>query len=538
MSEELADLRLVDAHMRASYVRKEKLAAYVLRIGQAIGWRSDEFVAMAVDAVLAGQTEQALASWEFHETASELADPLGRRLDIDPPVEKMIGAATHAGTPLETVYRRPARIMSEALLSGASQAVAEVRAARTAASLVDTDMSMAALGADHTHALADLRVVGYRRVPNSGACKWCRYIATQRYKVGDLRPAHEYCNCGTREIYGKRDPGPILNKKELERIQREGIPTKYGSGKATKKANKKLVEKAPLGPPPPVSIPSPKLAIPDAPKKPRPDYSKAKDRDEIAKLWGEAHPGFEMLPGGWDTKTARFAAETMEDLVERFPISDEMPLFEWGNIRDVYGSNYKIKRGVQGLARANPVIWDLDAERWVVSPRGYRQSGRIGVATASTKSPKIAEHGKSVGHWSTGEQGSVLVHEYGHHVGYEAELALLRRETLGGNVHPTRGTNYANKKPLIGGNRTAGELWEEAVSQRISDTFGDGSRVRFSSLHATIRDELSDYATTNGREVMAESFAEVFLKGDEARPLARAIVDLALELAEEGRNYR
>jgi hypothetical protein len=211
-----------------------------------------------------------------------------------------------------------------------------------------------------------------------------------------------------------------------------------------------------------------------------------------------------------------------------------MPVFEWGEIRSVYPRK-KIKRGVQGLARANPVSYDQAAGRWEVTPLGYGNSGRIGVATGSTKSAEIAEHGKKVGHWSTGDQRSVIVHEYGHHVGYEAELALLRRETLAGNVNVRPGADVNRR---ITGNSTGGDLWEEAVTQRLSEVFGDGSRVSFRSLAPTIREELSDYATTNGREVMAEAFAEVFIAGEDARPLARAVVDLALELAEEGKSLR
>lgn len=530
MSETLADLRLLDSHMRETYRRKESVSKGVLRAAEALGIMSEEFVAVAVDLVLAGQTAQALATWELHETAAELADPLGRRLDIDPPVDRMIGAETHNGTPLETVYRRPARVLQEAVLAGAPYALAEAKAKREVVSLVDADMSVAGRRADEIHGKVDLRVVGYRRVPNSGACKWCRYIATQRYKTGNLRDAHEYCNCGTREIFGKRDPGPILNKRELARIKAEGVPKKYGSG-ATKKANRRLAANAPVAPSPKLSAPTPKLAVPDPPKARRGDYSNAKTTDDVVREWSRAHPESEFVPGGWKVKDARRTAEVMEDLYERFPLADENRIAVWGNIREVYPRK-KISRGVQGLAQSQPSVYNRDLGVWEWKPVQRYGDARLGVTTQSvTKGEAMAREGKKIGHWSTDHGDAVLVHEYGHHVGYEAEMTLLRRNM-------PEGRPAVVKTVAIQGNRDSKEMFAQAVSDRLSREFGDGGPTRFSDWTTTIRTELSDYATTNGREAMAEAFAEVALLGDEARPLSKTIVDLALELIEEGKALR
>jgi hypothetical protein len=228
MTERLADLRLVDSHMRTTQARKEVLSAYLVRLGRTFGFGSADFVSGAVDAVLAAQTQQALATWEMLTTAARIADPLGRDLDIgELPLDVLIGSATHAGTPLETVYRRPG-LVAEELAAALGAEVAQSRAERTVVELVDSDVSVAARNTEYVHGKTDLRVVGYRRVPNAGACSWCRYIATQRYTIGTLAPAHTSCGCGTREIFGRRDPGQILLKDELARIKEEGVPIKYG----------------------------------------------------------------------------------------------------------------------------------------------------------------------------------------------------------------------------------------------------------------------------------------------------------------------
>lgn len=531
MSETLADLRLLDAHMRATYDRKSRVSGLVLRAARTFGFGSPDFLEVAVDAVLAGQTEQALATWELHETASELADPLGRRLDVDPPLDVMVGAAAHDGTPLETVYRRPGSLLAELAVEGVVAEIAQARAERMAVELVDVDLAVAGRNAEAVHAVADLRVVGYRRVPNGGACDWCRYIATQRYTVGNLAPAHAHCGCGTREIYGKRDPGPVLNRRELERIKRDGVPKRAGSRKASaRRANRKIDVGAPL---PTV----PKLdAVPDVPKiadptpKIRPDYSTAKNRDEVVRLFEDAHPGVRFEAANWDTKTARFAAETFEDLDARFPLSDETAIRVFGELKSVYPERRKWKRGVGGMARAN--VYDFDPETGAFSVT--RNGGNLGVGTKTIKTDADAALAKREGWWSTGRQEAVIVHEYGHHVGYEAELALLRR-----NVDEVARRRRAVAPGVpIKWNAVGGELWQEELAKMISREFGDGGPASFGEFVPTLRRELSEYGASNGREAMAEAFAEVALEGDGARPMAKKIVELALALVEEGKSYK
>ena len=218
--------RLMRAHMTASYDRGEKIADAVARLLGEFGY-TDEFVEEAVETVLAGQFEQAGATWAYLVEAAEIADPLGRSIDVDVPFEKMVGSSTHDGTPLEVVYRKRSAVLFADLIgsgvgrtSAAESVIGEIRL--TASS----DVATAGRKAEQTYGLTDRRVTGWKRVPNATACRWCRYIATQLYSREDLAPAHRGCGCGTRAVYGDV-PGNIVDREALAEIKADGVPKNY-----------------------------------------------------------------------------------------------------------------------------------------------------------------------------------------------------------------------------------------------------------------------------------------------------------------------
>ena len=221
----MSEAALIDAHMRSSYDRQARTGAYLARVGETIGY-GDEFVSEAVDTVLAAQVDQAGATWSYLEETGLLADPLGRTLGVDPPLDEMVGAATHAGTPLETVYRRPGKLLAE--LEELDVPDAAARVAGEVDLLASSDVAQAGRQAEQTYGNLDKRVVGWRRVPNVGACDFCRLIATQRYKKRDLAPAHRSCHCGTAAIHGDVDPGQVIDRKELDRLNAKGPQKRYG----------------------------------------------------------------------------------------------------------------------------------------------------------------------------------------------------------------------------------------------------------------------------------------------------------------------
>lgn len=70
-----------------------------------------------------------------------------------------------------------------------------------------------------------LQIVGYRRVVSAGACDWCRLVSTQRYHTaqtasfGHGRGKHHNCHCTVVAIFGKRDPGRVINRTRLAEIK-------------------------------------------------------------------------------------------------------------------------------------------------------------------------------------------------------------------------------------------------------------------------------------------------------------------------------
>ena len=224
----MTDYLLLDAHMRTSADRQARLGAYVARLGEAIGYDSDEFVA---DAVLVGQADQAAASWAYLSAAGEAFD--GEVLGVDLPVDKMIGAATHAGTPLETVYRRPAKLAAELRAAGLPEAEVLKRVGAEVELLASSDVAVSGRKAEQVYLDVDRRVIGSNRVPNAGACEFCRLIAQQDYNLKQLAPAHRGCKCGTAPRFRQVKPGDdIVDEKAVKRYEDSGVPLRRASRKA------------------------------------------------------------------------------------------------------------------------------------------------------------------------------------------------------------------------------------------------------------------------------------------------------------------
>jgi hypothetical protein len=230
-----------DAHMTTSYDRAQRVGLAVARLGAVFGWESDDFVEEAVALVLAGQIEQVLSTWSYLADSVELLDPFERILDVDAPVDVLVGSATHDGTPLEMVYRRPGILAADLTAEGLASSLVRSRVESEVVLMASADVSVAGRKAEQAYGLVDRRVVGTRRVPNVGACKWCRHIATQRYKKERLAPAHRGCACGTEPIVAPGGPGRVADPVALAEIKANGVPTRYGQRQAdARQANRAI----------------------------------------------------------------------------------------------------------------------------------------------------------------------------------------------------------------------------------------------------------------------------------------------------------
>jgi hypothetical protein len=110
-------------------------------------------------------------------------------------------------------WTRPMVAARTAASKGLSFREAVAQGARQAASLARTDVGLASRAASSQAMAVTDGVEGYRRVPEPGACAFCRLIATNRYGMADLAPAHTNCSCGVVPIFDDADPGAVISAK-------------------------------------------------------------------------------------------------------------------------------------------------------------------------------------------------------------------------------------------------------------------------------------------------------------------------------------
>jgi hypothetical protein len=127
------------------------------------------------------------------------------------------------GVDIADVLERPFVTMRTALADGATLDRAREIAGARASQFAATDPMLSARAASSEAMQITRDVVGYRRVPDSGACSFCRLAATQRYRDGDLMPMHTSCGCSVAPIVGDRDPGQIIDRENLRQLKADGV---------------------------------------------------------------------------------------------------------------------------------------------------------------------------------------------------------------------------------------------------------------------------------------------------------------------------
>lgn len=126
-------------------------------------------------------------------------------------------AGLRNGTPLEVVYQRP--VITARRVAGERGLDAALRVARNRVVMsADTDVMLAWRAGTDDAMRRDSRTVGYRRVPDAGACEFCLLASTQRYTRGDLMPLHPNCHCSVAPIIGSVDPGQVLDRDLANRL--------------------------------------------------------------------------------------------------------------------------------------------------------------------------------------------------------------------------------------------------------------------------------------------------------------------------------
>lgn len=174
---------------------------------------ADRFAAALVPLVLgaqrqvAAQTDAYLAQVERASTGLTVA-PLGIPADV-------LAYDALRGAEAAEVYRRPFVTVWNALSEGDTFTAAAAKGLDRARATAATDVQLAKTHAARHVLTTKDNVVGYRRVPESGACDLCKNAARNTYRSGDLLPIHARCDCGVEPIFGTRSTGRRLDGDDV-----------------------------------------------------------------------------------------------------------------------------------------------------------------------------------------------------------------------------------------------------------------------------------------------------------------------------------
>lgn len=136
--------------------------------------------------------------------------------------------ALRNGAQTAEVYRRPFVDVYTALKDGKQVSEAIAAGAQRISSIASTDVQLARRNAGFSARSANERIVGYARtLTGSENCALCFVASTQRYTRGDLMPIHPGCDCGEMPIYGRQDPGQVIDELRLSATH-EAVEQRFG----------------------------------------------------------------------------------------------------------------------------------------------------------------------------------------------------------------------------------------------------------------------------------------------------------------------
>lgn len=150
----------------------------------------DEFLTTVIP-LSAAANQQSVQLTEAFLARSLGATPVGLN------ASQIIAGIRNGATP-EEVYTRPFVTVWSALKRGVGweQAVKMGQDRASSAAAMDVQLSFThTLRAAGDSSWGD-RIVGYQRVPDSGACDFCQIASGMLYHTDDLMPLHLHCGCG------------------------------------------------------------------------------------------------------------------------------------------------------------------------------------------------------------------------------------------------------------------------------------------------------------------------------------------------------
>lgn len=128
----------------------------------------------------------------------------------------------------EPYQTRPFREVYKVLAKGGSMTDAVSAGGARARILAQTDVQLARRQASLFARRNNDNIVGYIRVlTGAESCGLCYVASTQRYNRNNLSPIHPGCDCGELPIYGDTDPGQVIDQYNLDRVH-EAFESRFG----------------------------------------------------------------------------------------------------------------------------------------------------------------------------------------------------------------------------------------------------------------------------------------------------------------------
>lgn len=208
---------IVAYNRRDAQIRDRTVRALRLMWQSAGSWRTgdvDRLVARIVPAVEGAKRAVAGNTAAYAQAMARVQD------DRDIPMALMPDQELRQvrGVDPEVVYRRPATQMYTALAGGASFPDALRQGVNRLASIVTTDLQLAKTHQERRSWQRGGYRYTIRTLTGRENCALCVIASTQRYTVEKLRPIHPGCDCGSRQISARHDPGQVIDQGLLDSV--------------------------------------------------------------------------------------------------------------------------------------------------------------------------------------------------------------------------------------------------------------------------------------------------------------------------------
>lgn len=221
---------ILDAYNRIS-AKLVRGAGQRLSVGFTVlgSWRDEDFnrfLPFALGVTTGAKMQAARLQVAFYQ---QMAVAAGEQF-VAPPLnpQDYSTSALRNGAVAEEVYRRPFVDVYRSLAEGKTMTQAIEAGALRISSIASTDVQLARRNAGFQARGRNNRIVGYARtLTGSENCALCYVASTQRYTRGDLLPIHPGCDCGEMPIFGRQDPGQIIDEIRLEATH-EAVEQRFG----------------------------------------------------------------------------------------------------------------------------------------------------------------------------------------------------------------------------------------------------------------------------------------------------------------------